>query len=251
MNRFLICFILISLFPLKIFAQDFNSVFEEGLRLERLPDEKKALVMFVEAQKINPKNLPALYKCSEMYSRIGARESNHKIRDQYFQSALAYAKMAYKFFPEKDDACVSMSIALGRIALIKTGKEKVSMVKEIKTYADHALIINPKNFKAWHIIGKWNYEVSSLNFFERSAIKLFYGGLPESSYAAAINAYEKAKSINPYFCLNYLELAKAYYKNDNEPMAKSTLKYLLTVSNYTEDDAIVKKQAEAMLKTLN
>ena len=87
MNRFLICFILISLFPLKIFAQDFNSVFEEGLRLERLPDEKKALVMFVEAQKINPKNLPALYKCSEMYSRIGARESNHKIRDQYFQSA--------------------------------------------------------------------------------------------------------------------------------------------------------------------
>jgi tetratricopeptide (TPR) repeat protein len=251
MNRFIIGFILISLFPLKMVAQDFNSLFEEGIRLERLPDEKKALMKFVEAQKINPKNLSALYKCSELCCRIGARESNYKIRDQYFQSALAYAKMAYKFFPEKDDACVSMSIALGRIALTKTGKEKVSMVKEIKTYADLALAINPKNFKAWHIIGKWNYEVSSLNFFERSAIKLFYGGLPESSFATSINAYEKANSINPYFCLNYLELAKAYYKNNNKPLAKSTLKYLLTVSNYTEDDPNIKKQAEAMLKTLN
>lgn len=232
------------------FTQDFNSLIQEAEKLEKEQKEILALKKYTEAQKLKPTDLHVLYKCSELYSRIGVRETNSASRDQYYNSSLAFAQMAYKYHPQSDDANVAMSMALGRLALTRSGKEKVATVKEIKTYADNAIRINSKNFKAWHIIGKWHYEVSNLNFFEKAAIKLIYGGLPNSSFSASVKAYEKVKELNPYFGSNYLELAKAYHKLDDNKNAEKNLKYVIAMPNYTEEDPIVKTNANKLLSEI-
>ena len=232
------------------FTQDYNSLIQEAEKLENEQKEILALKKYTEAQKLKPTDLHVLYKCSELYSRIGVRETNSVSRDQYYNSSLAFAQMAYKYHPQSDDANVAMSMALGRLALTRSGKEKVSTVKEIKTYADNAIRINSKNFKAWHIIGKWHYEVSNLNFFEKAAIKLIYGGLPNSSFSASVKAYEKVKELNPYFGSNYLELAKAYHKLDDNKNAEKNLKYVIAMPNYTEEDPIVKTNANKLLSEI-
>ena len=246
-TNFLLLFYFIAL-CLVSKAQDFDSLYQKGIQLELSLNEKLALSKFKEAQKIQPLNLPSLYKCSELCNRIGARESDPVIKEHYFNSALEYAKIAYAHFPQSDDANVAMSMALGRIALTKSGREKIVTVNEIKSYAEKAIKINPNNFKAWHIIGKWHYEVSSLNFMEQLAVKYFYGGLPESSFEESIKAYENAKSINPNFCLNYLELAKAYKKMNNMEKAIFNLKKISAIPNYNEDDNRIKKEALLLLK---
>ncbi len=229
-------------------AQNFDSAYQQGLRLELSMNEKAALVKFSEAHKAKPNNLEVLYKCSELCSRIGNREPNPSVRDRYYDNALAFAKLAYQHYPHSDDANVAMSIALGRIALTKSGKEKITTVKLIKQHAEKAIKANPNNFKAWHILGKWNYEVSNLSFIERAATKILYGGLPNASLQVAIEAYDKARKLNPYFCLNYLELAKAYYSNHESGKAISMLSSMVPIPNTTEDDPIIKKEASALLK---
>ena len=248
-TKFLSLFILL-LWARMAFTQDFNSLIQDGAKLEKEQKELQALKKYTEAQKLKPTDLHVLYKCSELYSRIGVRETNSASQEQYYKSSLAYAQMAYKYYPQSDDANVAMSMALGRLALTRSGKEKVSTVKEIKTYADNAIRINPKNFKAWHIIGKWNYEVSNLGFFEKTAIKLIYGGLPNSSFSESVKAYEKVKELNPYFGSNYLELAKAYQKLDDNINAQKNLKYLIAMPNYTEEDPIVKTKATKLLSEI-
>lgn len=244
------CFLscLLSLFFSYAYAQNFDSLYQRGLQLEQSFNEKQALIKLQEAQKLNPNHLQVLCKCSDLCSRIGAREKNEKIKLDYFNSALSFAKKAYALYPSNDEVNVEMSVALGRIALTKSGEDKISMVKEIKKYADKAIQINSNNFKAWHILGKWHYEISNLNFIEKAAIKIFYGGLPESSFNMSIKAYEKAKSINSKFCLNYLELAKAYQKNDNINQAITNLKQLIQLPNSIEDDVAIKKEAFDLLK---
>jgi len=232
------------------FSQDFNSLIQDAAKLEKEQKELQALKKYTEAQKLKPTDLHVLYKCSELYSRIGVRETNTVNRDQYYKSSLAFAQMAYKYYPQSDDANVAMSMALGRLALTRSGKEKVSTVKEIKTYADNAIRINPKNFKAWHIIGKWNYEVSNLGFFEKAAIKLIYGGLPNSSFSESVKAYEKVKELNPYFGSNYLELAKAYHKLNDNINAQKNLNYVIAMPNYTEEDPIIKTKATQLLSEI-
>jgi tetratricopeptide (TPR) repeat protein len=248
-TKFLLLFILL-LWARMAFTQDFNSLIQDGAKLEKEQKELQALKKYTEAQKLKPTDLHVLYKCSELYSRIGVRETNTTSQEQYYKSSLAFAQMAYKYYPQSDDANVAMSMALGRLALTRSGKEKVSTVKEIKTYADNAIRINPKNFKAWHIIGKWNYEVSNLGFFEKAAIKIIYGGLPNSSFSESVKAYEKVKELNPYFGSNYLELAKAYQKLDDNINAQKNLKYVIAMPNYTEEDPIVKTRATQLLSEI-
>jgi len=250
--RFIVLFFLFFLCNAtqRCLAQTFESLYQEGLSNEKIPNESLALSKYIAAQKLQPLNLLALYKCSELYCRVGARESNIKSRDKYFETALAYAKIAVKNYPNTDDANVSMGIALGKIALTKTGSEKIEAVKDIKIHAEKALALNPNNFKAWHIIGKWNYEISNLNFFERSAIVIFYGGLPDASFDAAIAAYEKARSLSYFFCLNHLELAKAYVKAGSNLKAKMILQQLMTIPNQTEDDPRIKQEATKLMKLL-
>ena len=123
------------------------------------------------------------------------------------------------------------------------------MVKDIRHLADAAIKLNPNNFKAWHILGKWNYEVSNLSMIEKAATRVFYGGLPDASFTASINAYEKARQLNPNFSLNYLELAKAYKKNHQKQKAISLLKMMLPLPIQTEDDPRIKKEAAELIKS--
>ncbi len=232
------------------FGQDVTGILKEGDRLELVPDQKAAFLKFKEALKIQPTNLHALTKCAELCSSIGNREATTKSRDDYFAVALIYAKTAYKLYPESDVANVAMAIAQGRIILLKSGKEKIVAVKDLKMFAEKAVSVNPNNFKAWHILGKWHYEVSNLTSFERGAAKIFYGALPTASLANAIAYYEKAKTLSPNFILNYLELAKAYKRNGEKVKAIKQLNFLLTLKNIVEDDAKVKIEAGDLLKKL-
>lgn len=249
MNNLLTISALLFLFfsPLASPAQDLQALLQDADRLEKSMREKDALSKYKEALKLQPVNALALTKCSELCSRIGHREKETRVRDEYYQAATIYAKTALKYFPQSDEAHVSMAIALGRTALTKSGKEKIAQVKEIRHHAEEALRINAANFKAWHILGKWHFEICNLNMIERAAIKVFYGGLPAASYRASISAYEKARSIRPDFMLNYLELAKAYRKNDQKAKALDMLRLIQAMPVHTEDDPRIKSESAELL----
>ncbi len=247
-RRLLLILLLLTVFTHSK-SQDFNALVKEADRLEAVPDEKGAFRVFGEALKLNPLNVYVLTKCSELCSRIGNREKDHASRDSYYKAAITYAKIALKHHPESDEAHVAMAIAAGRTALTKSGKEKISTVKDIRQHAEKAIQINPNNFKAWHILGKWNYEVSNLSVIEKAATKVFYGGLPNASFKASVAAYEKAKALKPGFVLNYLELAKAYKKNGEKQKAIESLKTAISLPVATEDDPRIKNEAASLLKS--
>ncbi len=229
-------------------GQSTESLIAEGEKLEANLQEKNALQKYEEALRIQPANARALYKCSELSARIGARETKEASKKYYYDLAIGFARKLIKLQPNDDFSYVAMCIALGKQALSKSGKEKIIYVKEIKSYAEKAIKINPGNYKAWHILGKWHYEVANLNFFEKSMLKLIYGGLPEASFKEAIHAYQQALKLHDQFMLNELELAKALYANDQEKSAVQWLKHIQTLSNKTEDDPIIKKEANQLLK---
>lgn len=231
------------------YAQDINALIKEGNRLESVPDEKAAFHKFKEVLKLNAINIYALNKCSELCSRIGQRETvNTKLRSDYYKAAKIYAETALKVEPANSEANCVMAIALGRSSLSKSGKEKIENAKEVKKYVDAAIAGDTKNFKAWHVLGRWQYEISNLNGLERGLVKLLYGGLPPATLKQSIFAFEKARALRPEFILNYYEMAKAYKDNNNEAKAIAYLKLLITLPNQTEDDPTIKEWSKALLK---
>ena len=233
---------------LNSFAQSYDSLCLKAAQSESQFNEKQALYYYKQAALINPKNLDVLYNCADLCQRIGSREKDEKRKLQLIDEAFSFAKSAYKYHPNSDKSCVIMSVVLGNIALNKSGSEKLDAVKEVKKYSEKALSINPQNFLAWYVLGRWHFELSNLNFIEKSAIRIFFGGMPDASFSKAINAFEKSKSLKPNFCLDYLQLAKAYYANKQKDKAKTILHQLskLPISTFADKD--IKIQGLSLLK---
>lgn len=246
-KKSILIILFISIF-LKLHAQQYDYLISEARKFEILNQDESSLQSYLAANREKPSEIEPLYKTSELYSRIGNRIKDSRVKEKYYNSSLLFAKQLYNLYPSNDQSHVAMAIAYGRIALTKSGKEKIVNVKEIKDHAEKALRINQQNSRAWHILGKWYFEVSSLNFIESAAVKLFFGGLPNSSFKLAIDAYEKAKKISPAFLLNYLELAKAYKKAGNKEMAMQQLKKIIQLPSITMDDVLIKKEASELMK---
>ncbi|PSL48110.1 tetratricopeptide repeat protein [Chitinophaga niastensis] len=240
----------VSFFVLAVFsvkAQSVSEMVEEAKQLEKQMKETEALEKDKDILKIQPTEIDALTQASQLSSRIGNRQKSKDDKIPYFNQAKNYAQQALKVNPNSAEANLSMAIAMGRVALISGAKDKVAASKDVKRYAELAIKFNPSSGQAYHVLGKWNFEVANLNAFERGAAKMLFGGLPDGSLQNAINNYEKARQLDPAFLLNYYELARAYKENDQQDKAIEVLKKALTLRNITQDDVSIKVDCKKML----
>ncbi|GAC1380950.1 MAG: hypothetical protein NVSMB45_04960 [Ginsengibacter sp.] len=241
----------ILFFSISSFGQDVNKILKQATEFENSLDENGALNKYLELAKVDPDNCYYLSKVSELYSSIGGRLNENPERQQtYFNSALVYANRALKVNSRSSDANFVMALVMGRTALKKSSRQKVEAVKDIKKYTDLSLAYNPNNYKAWFLLGKWNYEISALNFFERTALKVFYGDLPNASTKDALKCYQKSMDLNPGFLYNYLSLARVYIRMGDKPKALLLLSKMISLPNKTADDPNIKIEAVKLMQKL-
>jgi tetratricopeptide (TPR) repeat protein len=245
MRRLLMVLFLFPIF--RCYSQDVQSLLREGRRLDASFKEDQALRVYKEALGLQPHNIAALCACSELSCRIGNREGTREKKLSYFKAGLTYANAAFLADSLNSEANVAMAFSTGRIILLESGREKVSGAGAIKRYAEQAIRLDPRNYKAWHILGRWNYEVSNLNIFERTLARWFYGALPAASLKDAITDYEKSMALRPAFMLNYLELARACYRDGQIPRAIGLLKQIDHLKDEMYDDRTVRREASRLL----
>lgn len=228
-------------------SQTVTSLLKQADSLEISLDEMGAYNKFRDVLKNDPRNYYSLWKCSELCSRIGNRQTDKQAKIDYFKAAKIYAETAIKVNPAGADGYYALSVAMGRSALISTGSQRIVAVREIKTNAEKAIKINAQHGRAWHVLGKWHYEVSDLNAIEKAGLKIMYGGLPKASLKESITAYENARSHEPLFALNTLELARAYHRDGQDAKAIILLKELPSIPPRTQDDPRVQAEGRKLL----
>ena len=234
-------------FPSLLFSQDPNQLLKEAQVQESLFHENEAFLKYAEIVKYDPANLLALWKCSELCSRIGARQTDKDKMRPYFFAAKNYATAALGVNQNSSEANCAMAFALGRISRVSTTRERIIRAKDVKHFAENAIRLDPSNFRAYHILGRWNYDVSDLSMAERSFARVFYGKLPNASLEEAISDFEKSRTLYPGFILNYYELARSYHRLGQDKKAIAYLRVLLGMPDLIYDDIRVKVIARQLL----
>ncbi len=243
-----IAFLLFSFQYLIAQSSDAPLLVKQGKDLLAQTKEEDALEKFKGALKSDPNNYEAAWHASLMCSRIGNRQADENKKKEYFVVAKQYAVKSLKLNPADAESNFVMAVAMGRMALISGSKDKVAASRDIKNYADLAIKYNPNHAGAWHVLGKWNYEVANLNFAERAVANSLFGGLPEGAdVKTAIDCYNKAISLDSENVLFYLDLAKAYQNIELDPKANETLKKALTLKPKVKDDNNYLLQCKKML----
>jgi tetratricopeptide (TPR) repeat protein len=232
-------------------AQDITILLKEADNLDRQIKEPEALEKYKLVIGLEPSNLKALVRASELNASIGGRQLDKNTKRLYFETSLAFAKKAFDTDPNNADANYVMGMAAGKMTDVESENKKiVAFVKDAKSYNEKAIFLNPKHAKATYSIGKWNYEMVNLSGIKKIAVKLFYGGLPNGDLDSAITYFEKCRLLDPYFAINYLDLAKAYRDNHRPTQAIEILNKLVKLPIRTGDDVTIKAEGAKMLNDI-
>lgn len=231
---FLIAFVFATI---NLMAQETSVLLKEAYNLELKYNEQDALAKYKQVLVNEPNNYKALSKATELSCNVGARTTDIKNKRLMYESALAFANRAFIVDSTNANSLCLLSLASGKMTEVESeNKKRVAFVRDTKLFADKALTINPSNAMANFIEGKWHYEMVTLGWAKKVAVKTLYGGLPEPSIEKCIEYLEKSKKQDAYFVLTYLTLAKAYKENNNAVKMIEVLNQLVKLPKRTFDD---------------
>jgi hypothetical protein len=238
-------------FSLQVFAQDNNLLLKEAQNLEMKFDEAGALDKYKQIATNDPSNITALIKCAELNYSIGNRQKDKKVKADYFASAANFAEQAYEKDSSNTHACYAKALVATRMSEIEDDNKKlIEDIKQIKIFSDKALAANANNAKANYLLGKWHFELIHSGWLKKSAVKNFYNQIPDTQIDSATYYMEKCRTIEPYFVLNYLDLAKVYMYDHQPAKAIDVLQKLIKLPNRTFDDAALKEEGKQLLATM-
>lgn len=251
---FLICTVWLGLATLGLAQTVPDILFEEGLALESKFQVEAALKKYESALQYNPNHTEALTHASRMLSNIGGKilKPDRKNRRPFLEKALAYSQRSIQINPMDPHSRLAHIISLGLLSEIATNPhEKVRDARLIHDEAKKILEIDSTFAEAYFVLGKWQHELSRLNWMELMACKFFFGGFPESiSMDAALHYFDKAIEFNPASVLFLYGQALAQHELGENEKAAVALNRALALPLAEPDDVLRKDRCEVLLKEI-
>lgn len=234
-----------------LLAQDPSSLMEEGKALERKYKDEEAFEKYKQAYSIQPTNVQAALKCAELSCSM-SRLTESSIRKMAFiNQGLAFAEAAYRVDSSQANTCYTIGLAYKFLAETEEKRDKATeYLKLWRIWAEKALSADSLHPKASHLLGTWHLEVLTLGGVRKATVKLFYGGVQEPSISEGIRLMEWCKEKEPYYCANFLDLAKLYNFNRNYEKAIQTLERLSKLPTRRSEDIAIKEEGKNLLQKL-
>ena len=213
-------------------------------------DNDSALAYYLEVLETEPDNAEALWKAARGYADVGAgfQESDEERAQELYAEGVAAARRAVALDPESADAHFALAVVIGRAALFEGGRTKIRLSVEIKDEAERVLELDPRHDGAYHVLGRWHYEVGTLSWMLRTFAKAIYGGVPSgASVETGAQMFERAIELNPTMPVHHLEYARSLVELERYSEARQHLQTSIELPQVHWEDPFHKAEAAKML----
>lgn len=245
-------FTLVALFIFSAsIGQTEAELYQQGLKYKKQINNKKMLPVFKKLVEIDSTNVDYLSNLSFAYSKVGANLTDPKLQLKFYAKAKSVANKAKKLNDNHAFAHYSFALALARENENAGSKEKIANAKEIKAECDKVIAIDPNEAGAYHVMGRWHRTFAGFSGFEKAMVNTFFGGTPEGgSYKDALEMFQTAIKIEPWYMLHTYELAMTYHEMGNNEYAIKFLKKAMELPQKYEDAVKCFKNCQTMLAKL-
>jgi tetratricopeptide (TPR) repeat protein len=206
----------------------------------------EALALFDQAAAADPDNVEILLRISQQCSNMISQAKPATEALAYATRSLDAARRAAELAPNNSKAHLALAVAYGRITDYEDDRTKVEYSRYVKSEAEKALELDPADDFAYHVLGRWNYAVATLNPVMKLLAKWVYGGVPEASLEEAARDYKKAIELAPQRLIHHHELARVYAALGQMEKARKEWQTELTLK--PEDNEGVIDQEEARME---
>jgi len=235
-------------FSTLLLAEDLAEALKNGEALAGKWDYQAAVSVYEKAFASNPDNFQLLWKLAYNYIKLGLMAKEDADKAAFYEKAADYANKAIAINESNVEGHVWLAVAQGRLALLKGGRIKVKLSKNVKAEAEKALQIDPDNDSALHILGAWHYQAATLPGVLKLFAKIIYGGLPPASKEEAVEYLKKAVSLNPKLIEHHLQLGKCYMAVHKWGLAKEEWAECLKLAPLDAYDKDFQAEAKALLE---
>lgn len=213
---------------------DLISLLTEGDRMYDTRDEPghsdRAIDLYKEALKIDPKNEAALWKLSRSFRWKGDIAASSAEKLDHYKEGERWAKRAIEADPRSIGGHLMLGIAYGRIGETQGVMKSLSLISPIKKEMNAVLERDPSNDVAHHVLGVLYRKVP---------------GLMGGSIKKSIEELQEAVRLNPASTPSYLDLAKSYLEKGEENQAREALEKLLLIDHPSDRVQSKMDRAEA------
>ncbi|GFR51294.1 hypothetical protein Agub_g13655, partial [Astrephomene gubernaculifera] len=165
--------------------------------------------------------------------------------------AIDVALQAVAANPQSAIGHVACCVSRGRLALHLDNRTKVQLARQAQDDVRTALNLEPDNDVAHHLLGRWNYEMASVNAVVRTIIQMLYGtSLMAGSYRDAAACYETAVRLRPEYLIHRVELGRTYWKLGQLQAAERELETAMGLDVPDINALLQKEDAKTMLARL-
>ncbi len=221
-------------------------------------DSRYAVFDYEGAYRAYMKGMPSDSSSAELWWRVSRSLSDRGTRALFdgreekarpaFEEAVLAARKSTALAPDAPEGHLRLSIAIGKVALLESGKERLRLAKEVRAEAERAVLLDHGSAGAYHVLGRWNRGIAELSFFERTAAKVAYGGLPEgATMNNAVTYFEKAIELEPDVANHRLELGRTYLKLGLKDKARAEFEKAIKCPPRSPFDAEYKNEASKLL----
>ena len=223
---------------------------EQGDAYDRQFKSAQALAAYQKALAENPKDAEILRKIAKQYVELAldAPSKGEKLR----LARLGYetALEAKSLDPNNPEGRATAAIAAARLGFYSDAKTKLELSKVVKQESGEAVRLKPGYALGWHMLGRWHYEICSLNPILKTVAEAIYGKMPSASYEEAVRCLGKAAQIEPSNALFQAELGRGYLALGKKEEARAALQKSLTLPRRTKDDGEAQQRAKDALREL-
>src|ERR1700736_6710355 len=229
-------------------SQNVSGLIRKADELDAQERTDDAIEVLKQAEKISPNNPTLLVKLSQDYSdKIdAAKDRSQKLA--FAKLCLGYAKKAVHEAPDDADAHVCLSIAYGKMTDFVDNKTKMEYSKVVKSEAERAIELDPRNDLGWLILARWNFDMATLNPILRGIAQALYGQLPPASKEKAVEYFQKAIAAAPQKIIHHAEYARALEEMGRQQEASAEWLKVKQLKPTDVQDRQYRAQADSKLR---
>ncbi len=237
--------------PTMAWSQSVPELIRKTDALDAKNRNAEALTVIQQADQLSPGNAEILYRLAKQKAQLMLDAKSSAERKQLGDEALDAAQRAVAADPKSAEAHLSLAIVYGRIAQDESAQRKVELSRLIRDEAETAARLDPREDYAWHVLGRWNYEMANFNAVLKALAQAIYGKFPDASNEKAVEYLEKAVALRPDRVVHQIELGRAYLAIGEKDKARAALEKGLSLPSVAKDDNETKERGRKALSQLN
>jgi len=189
----------------------------------------------------------ALNYFEEADNTYGKNKSlNKSSKIDLFEKGLEAAQMSAKKDSLYTNAYEYIAMGFAGKLSVSSYRQQAILADSVRIYAEKAVQADPNNDRAYHILGRWHYEVANLSWLIKLFSELFIGVAPNGSYENAFTYFQKAAEIND-FPLHQYWLGLNFLKMGNNIEAENSFRKSILAKGGQHNDDYFRELSQKIL----